>query len=219
MVVNKIARQNVCAPKFKRRPVVLQQGALLYSWTTDYFLSRQFADLSADRRSKHTLLLLDVPIGNSQSDTRTGWARRENTRVPSVEILRLSACYTTISKGVSIATMLPFLFAISNFLFKKKLWFWNVTNYENNWIIYNNAQVLRVNNKALEGTSFSALLVNNKLVQTRIKQCQQKTGNDEKEFIHSGLFIPGVLGRKRRFSTPLQVCLIVSFFKVLSCKT
>ena len=76
-----------------------------------------------------------------------------------------------------------------------------------------------VNNKALEGTSFSAPLVNNKLVQTRIKQCQQKMGNDEKEFIHCGLFIPGVLGRKRRFSTPLQVCLTVSFFKVLSCKT
>ena len=135
-------------PKFKRRPVVLQQGAQLYSWTTDYFLSRQFADLSADRRSKHTLLLLDVPIGNSQSDSRAGWAMlsgsvytckqkllekiscayrslnegqlssdsragwatRKDTRVPSVEILRLTACYTTISKGVNLATMSPVLF-------------------------------------------------------------------------------------------------------------
>ena len=43
--------------------------------------------------------------------------------------------------------------------------------------------------------------------------------NDEKEFIRCGLFIPGVLGRKRRLSTPLQVCLTVSFFSVLSCKT
>ena len=43
--------------------------------------------------------------------------------------------------------------------------------------------------------------------------------NDEKEFIHCGLFIQGVLGRKRRLSTPLQVCLTVSFFSVLSCKT
>ena len=43
--------------------------------------------------------------------------------------------------------------------------------------------------------------------------------NDEKEFIHCGLFIQGVLGRKRRLSTPLQVCLTVSFFGVLSCKT
>ena len=43
--------------------------------------------------------------------------------------------------------------------------------------------------------------------------------NDEKEFIHFGLFIQGVLGRKRRLSTPLQVCLTISFFSVLSCKT
>ena len=43
--------------------------------------------------------------------------------------------------------------------------------------------------------------------------------NDEKEFIHFGLFIQGVLGRKRRLSTPLQVCLTVSFVSVLSCKT
>ena len=126
--------------------------------------------------------------------------------------------YTTISKGVSLALMLPFVFAISYFLLKKELWFWKVTNYENNRIIYNNDQVLRVNNKALEGTSFSAPLVNNKLVQTRIKQCQQKMVNDEKEFIRCGLFTQGVLGRKRRLSTPLQVCLTVSFFKVLSCK-
>ena len=43
--------------------------------------------------------------------------------------------------------------------------------------------------------------------------------NDEKEFIHCGLFIQRVLGRKRRLSTPLLVCLTVFFFSVLSCKT
>ena len=36
----------------------------------------------------HAITSLKVPIGNSQSDSRAGWAMRENTGVPSVEILR-----------------------------------------------------------------------------------------------------------------------------------
>ena len=59
--------------------------------------------------STHYINFLDVPIGNSRSDSRAGWATRENTRVPSAEILRadcmllhVTACYCMLAKGSAL---------------------------------------------------------------------------------------------------------------------